>query len=118
MSSSFGEVLRAARVAQDATLGRVAEHVGFSTSYVSDVEHGRRAPFDDDVIDTLAVLLSADKKVLRQAAARTRGKVEISVTGEMSDDVLKMLMALKESVSGARAITSRGLRRVLRELAS
>lgn len=42
---SFTEILRSARKERGATLRELAEAVGVTIAYVSDVEHGRRAPF-------------------------------------------------------------------------
>lgn len=73
MDQEFGRMLRAAREAAGRTLKEAAEHIGKSIPYLSDVERGHRAPFDNKVISALAAFLQADAQSLLAAAARSRG---------------------------------------------
>lgn len=47
VTMEFGASLRKARIKKKKTLRRLAEDLGFSAAYVSDIENGRRAPFTD-----------------------------------------------------------------------
>jgi transcriptional regulator with XRE-family HTH domain len=62
------------------TLGDVAERLGCSVSYVSDVERQRRAPFDDDRLADLADLFEIPADEVLAAARLTRG-ITLETTG-------------------------------------
>lgn len=74
---AFGERLRALRKKADRTLGDVAEVLGVSVVYVSDVERGNRPPLRPDLIDKVAVVLGGDAGELHKLAAEVRGAFEL-----------------------------------------
>lgn len=73
----FGQLLRNTRKAAGLGLREVAEMLHVSTSYVSDVEHGRRPALTPARIEALADLLHVDPAPLHKAArlARKQGYV-------------------------------------------
>ena len=75
MTKTLGTVLREAREAKSLTLRALANKVGVSAPFWSDVEHGRRYPSDLLVV---ATVLGIDVAVLKAADERTvkRGEVE------------------------------------------
>jgi transcriptional regulator with XRE-family HTH domain len=74
---AFGERLRALRKKADKTLGDVAEILGVSVVYMSDVERGNRPPLRHDLIDKVAVVLCGDAGELHRLAAEVRGAFEL-----------------------------------------
>lgn len=74
----FGQLVRERRTASGITLGDVASALSCSISYVSDVEHGRRNPFDNNQISKLADLLKCSAQELMRAAAKDMKAVKIS----------------------------------------
>ena len=83
MQGEFGRLLRKYRKAAGKTLGDLARLLDFQPSYVSDVELGRRAPFQFDRLRQIAEFLSphADLEALDRAAAVDRGAFELPVEG-------------------------------------
>ncbi|MGO8993895.1 MAG: helix-turn-helix domain-containing protein [Polyangiaceae bacterium] len=73
----FGERLRELRKKAEMTLGDVAENLGVSVVYVSDVERGNRPPLRPDLIDKIAVVLKSDATDLHRLAAEVRGAFEV-----------------------------------------
>ncbi|RLB16039.1 MAG: hypothetical protein DRG35_03385 [Deltaproteobacteria bacterium] len=65
---SFGEALRKARIANKVTLREIAEHIGKSIGYLSDVEHNRKSPPKLEVVSEIEDFLGIeDGKLLRLA---------------------------------------------------
>jgi transcriptional regulator with XRE-family HTH domain len=73
----YGKVLRKLRKAAGKTLGDVAEFLGLSITYVSDVELANRAPFDRDRNIRLARFLNAAPDALLIPAAEWNGAYEL-----------------------------------------
>lgn len=74
---AFGRRVRGLRQGADKTLHDLAERLGVSVVYVSDVERGRRPPMRLELIDQVAELLDADAAELHQLAAEARGAFSI-----------------------------------------
>lgn len=65
---SFGEALRKARIANKVTLREIAEHIGKSIGYLSDVEHNRKSPPKLEIVGEIEDFLGIeDGKLLRLA---------------------------------------------------
>lgn len=79
--NEFGEVLRRVRKEAGKTLADVADILGVSISYVSDVERGRRDPWASERIHQLARGLGVDPAPLLQAAATSRGAFQLAAKG-------------------------------------
>jgi transcriptional regulator with XRE-family HTH domain len=73
----FGERLRELRKKANLTLGDVADNLGVSVVYVSDVERGNRPPLRPDLIDKIAAVLKSDATDLHRLAAEARGAFEV-----------------------------------------
>jgi len=109
MSNEFGELLRQARTKAGRTMGDLAEHLGVSVAYVSDVERGTRAPLTAQRLARAVELLEIeDPDALVIAAAQSRGAFELEATdvsakakevgaalmrgwGDLSDDELELI---------------------------
>ena len=99
----YGRFLRSKRVADDRelTLKEVAEALGVSITFVSDVEHGRRLPYDEVKTEKLIKFLrlsEEDIATMYDLAARENSRIprdidEImmySESGEMARFALRM----------------------------
>lgn len=75
---SFGAWLREARAQAGVTLADVAGALGCSVSYVSDVEHGRRGPFDFRKLRVLAEAFGVPFAGVLEVASVTQGYVHVS----------------------------------------
>lgn len=102
-SHHFGPLLREKRTQAHKTLGDVARALGCSVSFVSDVEHGRRHPFDRRQILKLADLLQMPAEPFALAAAKDRQVVKIESNRE---DHLEM------AASFARVLDSGDAKRI------
>lgn len=69
----YGRRLRDARKAADKTMEDVANFLGISTVYVSDVERGKRAPWHMDRTLKVAEFLRTDPSPLLAAAVEVGG---------------------------------------------
>jgi len=77
MKKNFGKELREARKKAGKTMLDLADYLGVSVVFISDVERGNRAPLRTDRILRAAQFLNADAKMLLQAAAEQRGAFEL-----------------------------------------
>ena len=80
MPERFGEALRRARREAGKRLSDIANLLGVSVVYVSDVERGNRRPFNNDRILRVARLLQTDAASLIAAADQERGVIEYDIT--------------------------------------
>ncbi len=60
---------------------QLADHLGVSIVFISDVERGNRHPFTSDRIIKTAAFLKTDPEPLLLAAAKVRGAFELDATG-------------------------------------
>lgn len=67
----FGKLLRQTR--GDISASELARRIGVSPQYWSDVERGRRGPFDKDMTERVATLLSVDAEPLLVAREHDMG---------------------------------------------
>lgn len=95
MPERFGDALRRRRREAGKTLSNVADVLGVSIVYVSDVERGNRRPLDNDRIVKVAKYLKTDPAPLIHAAAFERGVIEydISKAGALEADVVGGLVS-------------------------
>lgn len=90
---TFGQWLTASRRAAGIRLVDVAAALGCSVSYVSDVEHGRRNPFDLERLTILAEAFGMPLADVLELASVTQGYVH--VTGD-EDALRRMARACAE----------------------
>jgi transcriptional regulator with XRE-family HTH domain len=69
-AKTYGELLREARQDAGRTLEWVAEKLSITASYVSDMEHDRRAPWGPQRTMDVAVALGVEWRPLMDARAR------------------------------------------------
>lgn len=58
----FGDFIKEKRLDMDLTMKDVAEKLDISVSYLSDIEKGRRNPFEIDKLKSIALILSLSKE--------------------------------------------------------
>ena len=80
----FGEFIKARRLAdpRELTQKDVADRLGISLTLLSDIEKGRRKPFDGDKIEEFCSFLElpeADKSRIYDLAARETGEVPLDI---------------------------------------
>jgi transcriptional regulator with XRE-family HTH domain len=91
-SESFGELIRKSRRANDKSLQEVADALGVTAVYVSEVERGKRPPFVTSRLPALAEFLSMDFHVLLRAAWAEKKMIDFDPSS--SDKQLEALFAL------------------------
>ncbi|MGZ3724557.1 MAG: helix-turn-helix domain-containing protein [Pseudobdellovibrio sp.] len=104
--SSLGEAVKAAREAQGITLRGLAEKVGVSAPFLSDVERGRR---QTEKIDILAKSLNVDVAEL--------AKFDTRVTPELRDwlgENPKLVSALKQMQSAGTSFNAEAFNSILK----
>lgn len=99
MPNLFGPALRGARKRANLTIDQLSTALGFSKTYLSDVERGLRPPLAGDKIMAAAAECDVRPETLIAPAARDRGCVDIPVSAEMSDEVLLSLVRMRIAVS-------------------
>ncbi|MGZ4620397.1 MAG: helix-turn-helix domain-containing protein, partial [Frankiaceae bacterium] len=89
-STALGETIRAQRQRSQLPMRTLAERVGISNPYLSQIERGLRAP-SDQVLDSIARALKTTSRALYEAAGLTP-------PGQEADDVPDppVLIALRE----------------------
>jgi len=80
MTSEFGDLLRKIRKRSGKTMFQLAQHLGVSVVFISDVERGNRAPLTAERILKLTEFLSLDPEPFLLAAAKSRGSFELDAT--------------------------------------
>jgi transcriptional regulator with XRE-family HTH domain len=93
--TAFGDELRRLRRAAGKSLADLADALGCSIAFVSDVERGKKNPPPLVGIRKLLVCLGQEKQLPKMLtlAAQSRKSVEITVANQ-SQDVAAMLVAL------------------------
>jgi transcriptional regulator with XRE-family HTH domain len=74
----FGLLFRRARNSAGTSLDETAAHLGVTKGYVSDIELGKRAPFESSKIRRAAALFRVDGADLLISAARDRGTLSLA----------------------------------------
>jgi transcriptional regulator with XRE-family HTH domain len=77
---TFGQTLRDLRRGSGKTMGQLARELGVSVSFVSDIEHGRRPPLDQNRIRLAASLFGCDPTPLLISASKKQGTIALDVT--------------------------------------
>lgn len=80
MPERFGEALRKRRRDANKTLSDIADVLGVSVVYVSDVERGNRRPLNNESIIKVAKFLKIDAAPLIKAADQERGVIEYDIS--------------------------------------
>lgn len=98
MSGNYGEELRQLRRVTGRTLANLADALGCSIAYMSDVERGRKNPPPAEATKKLLAALGKLEHLARMLtlAAQSRKSVEISVK-DKPDDVTRMVAGLARS---------------------
>lgn len=87
MATRLGKLLRKIRIDRDEYLKNMAEHLGVTSAYLSAIENGKRN-MSDALLDRLAEVYSLTSEALtdlKEAAATSKGKVEIGVADTSED---------------------------------
>ena len=80
----FGKLLRKRREEANKTMGDLADFLGLSVPYLSDVERGRRAPFHPDRLHKISQFLKIDFDELYEAALKSREAFELDAVNVTS----------------------------------
>ncbi|MBT6257220.1 MAG: helix-turn-helix transcriptional regulator [Alphaproteobacteria bacterium] len=87
----FGEKLRELRKQHDMTMASMAQYLGVSSAYLSQVEHGRRGTPGMIMIDQICALFGLiweDAEALKELASLSSPKVVIDTTGLSQDAMI------------------------------
>ncbi len=87
MATRLGKLLRKIRIDRDEYLKNMAEHLGITSAYLSAIENGKRN-MSDALLQKLADVYSLTSDALadlKEAAAASKGKVEIGVADSSED---------------------------------
>lgn len=80
MANIFGALLRQKRKDLELTLGRVAEELGISLTFLSEVERGEKPPLADKYFPAVSRLLNISIKELESAATESRNQFRLDPT--------------------------------------
>jgi len=91
MAGEFGAYIAQKRIEKDIKLKPIAEKIGVSVTYLSDIIKGRRNPPDIDGLDALAEILGlseVEKDVMLDLAGRERNQVSPDLPNYIMDETL------------------------------
>jgi len=91
-NESFGELIRKSRRANNKSLQEIANALGVTAVYVSEVERGKRPPFVTPRLPTLAHVLNLDLPTLLRAAWAEKKMIDFDPSS--SDKQIEALFAL------------------------
>jgi transcriptional regulator with XRE-family HTH domain len=90
----FGELIRSSRRRLNKSLQDVADAIGVSAVYVSEVERGKRPPFTTERLPALAQVLELDFDQLKAAAWAEKKMIELDPGATTNDRQIEALVAL------------------------
>ena len=90
---TFGELIRDRRKSKGIGLRALADKLGYSAAYLSDVENGNRNPFSPDILVRIAEILDTPVGELLEAAHLSRGNYPLPVSTEAHNRVASLLSA-------------------------
>lgn len=91
MPKEFGKFLAEKRLEKDVKLRPIAEKMGVSVTYLSDIIKGRRNPPDKEGLDIIAEMLGLtekEKEDMYDLAGRERKQVSPDLTDYIMDEAL------------------------------
>ena len=91
MAGEFGEYIAQKRLEKDVKLKPIAEKLGVSVTYLSDIIKGRRNPPDIDGLEALAEILGLteeEKNIMFDLAGRERNQVSPDLPEYIMDETL------------------------------
>lgn len=91
MDGEFGAYIAQKRIEKDVKLKPIAEKLGVSVTYLSDIIKGRRNPPDIDGLEALAEVLGLsedEKNVMLDLAGRERNQVSPDLPEYIMDETL------------------------------
>lgn len=89
MAGEFGAFIARKRIEKDLKLKPIAEKLGVSVAYLSDIIRGRRNPPDKEGLDILAAILNLndeEKAEMFDLAGRERNQVASDLTEYIMDE--------------------------------
>lgn len=93
-AEQFGHLVRAAREKAGKSQGDLGRYLGVSTSYICEIERGRRTPFTYNNLVKAAHFLDADLSALVWSRAKWYGHVEVPLTGNIPTDSRALALAV------------------------
>lgn len=87
----FGEVIRSIRMERHRSLQQVADRLGISVSYLSDVERGRRGVLNLDAVLIVAEFLQVDPVIIVMAAISTTNVANIRLPEDTHHELQQAL---------------------------
>jgi len=117
----FGQYLRKKRLddPREVTQGMLAKELGISLTYLSDIEHGRKKPFDSEYIEKLCAYLdlsAEDKAHIFDLAAKEKHAVPADIEDVLMYEEIGTMarFALRESNAGN--VTEEDWKKFIREI--
>lgn len=96
---AFGKLIKQLRKDARLTLNEVAGEIDLSPSFISDIENGRRGPFENEKIISLGILFKADVNQLLQVAAKERRSIDLPVRGDPTYNKLAFSLLRADSTA-------------------
>ena len=90
---TFGQLLRQRREDARKTLKDVADYLGLSIVYLSDIERNRRNPPAAEIINKIAAFIGCPANWLLDQADMDRNRVEIPLTSADSSNMAALALA-------------------------
>ena len=97
MVKTFGELVKETRISNKLTLREAAAKIGITSTYLFDIERGKRNPPIPEKIKKMAEVLEADFGVMITMAMKARRAIELPLSAEGSSgkDELALMLARK-----------------------
>ena len=103
--NEFGEALKAARIKARKKLREVADEIGLSIGYISDIEQGRKSPPDLEIVRTLQDFLRVENNELVLLASDERTKRPTEVMHQLQKrPILSQLFMRVKNLSDEKII--------------
>lgn len=111
MAANFGETLKAVRAGQKVTLRELADYIGKTIGYVSDIEHNRKRPPDLETVSKMERFLKTKHGMLVTMALEIRNQASHSLSQK-----LKMRPILSEILLRADNLSDEEIRDIINKI--
>lgn len=111
MAANFGETLKRIRAGQKVTLRELANHIGRTIGYVSDIEHNRKRPPDLETVSKMEGLLRTKPGLLVNMALEIRNQTSHNLSQK-----LRMRPILSEILLRADNLSDEEIRDIINKM--
>ena len=110
----FGKYIKIERLKKDILLKEFAEKLGYSPSYISDIEHGRTSPLNIELLKNISQILDINFEKLYELALKEQKEIRFKLDKTTDRNVI-FTLARKIEKEGLNSSKTEQLRKIMEE---